>query len=112
MEGVMYSMYSIIKILTETKEVTELHASGGFARSGLWLQMLADVSNIKVLVSGAVESSALGAVMLGAEAMKTDAKFEHKVLASYTPNEKNNMVYKKCFDTFERLYQLLKGEMV
>lgn len=111
-EGVIFSLYSIGKILTEKKEITELHASGGFAKSTLWLQILADVFNIKVLVSAAVESAALGAVMLGTEALGIKTTFYNQTLATYNPIEKHHQIYTKCFEKFERLYDLLKGEMV
>lgn len=112
LEGVIFSMYSIAKILTEQNNVTELHASGGFANSSLWLQILADVFNIKVLVSGTVESSSLGAVMLGAEALGINTEFDHAILFIHEPAAENVEVYKKQFKKFERLYQLLKSEMV
>ncbi len=111
-EGVIFSLYSIGKILAEKKEITEVHASGGFAKSALWLQVLADVFNTKVLVSGTVESGALGAVILGAEASGIQATFPNKTLATYVPISAHNLVYKKTFKKFERLYDLLKGEMV
>ncbi len=111
LEGVIYSMYSIIKILAEKKEVTELHAAGGFAKSPLWLQILADVSNIKVIVSDTVESSALGAVMLGAEALGIETHFENRIVATYQPVAQSHEMYKNGFKKFECLYELLKGEM-
>ncbi|MDB5250297.1 MAG: carbohydrate kinase [Segetibacter sp.] len=111
-EGIVYCMYSIGRILIEKQEVTELHASGGFAKSDFCLQMLADVFNRKVLVSDTIESSALGAVMLGAEAMNIETRFEKRILSSFEPNPHNHVVYKKRFEKFERLYELLKGEMV
>ena len=112
MEGVILSLYSIGKILAEKKEVTEIYASGGFAKSAVWLQMLADVFNIEVLVSAAVESAALGAVILGAEALSIETVFHHQTAAAYIPNDKDNKIYTRCFEKFERLYDLLKGEMV
>lgn len=112
LEGVIFSIYSIVKILTEQHDVTELHASGGFAKSALWLQMLADVSGIKVLVSDTVESSALGAVMLGAEALGIAPQFHETTLSTYQPNPANRQVYQNEFKKFERLYDLLKSEMV
>lgn len=111
-EGVTFSLYSIGKILAEKKEITELHASGGFGKSHMWLQILADVFNIKVLASGAVESAALGAVMLGAEALNINIAFDVKLAAVYNPISQNCQVYKKAFQKFERLYNLLKEEMV
>jgi gluconokinase len=110
MEGVIYSLYSIAKILLEKRVITEIHATGGFTHSPLWLQMLADTCNIKVLVSGAVESSALGAVMIGLEAMEMDALPGKEILSSYEPNLLNHEVYMKGFEKFERIYENLKNE--
>ncbi len=63
-------MYNIAKILLTKREITEIHATGVFVNSALWLQMLADMCNIKVIVSSGIESSALGAVIIGMEAME------------------------------------------
>ena len=112
MEGVIFSMYSIAKVLKEQHEVHEIYASGGFAKSTLWLQILADVSDIKVVVSETVESSALGAVMLGAEALGLEMNIEKAAQSTYEPNQENCKVYARQFDKFERLYKLLKDEMV
>ena len=111
MEGVIYSMYSIAKVLLEKKAITEIHATGGFVHSSLWLQMLADMCNIKVLVSGAVESSALGAVMVGIEAMELQPFPAKKIAASYEPNLLHHEIYIKSFERFERIYELLKDEI-
>ncbi|MBS1565619.1 MAG: gluconokinase, partial [Bacteroidetes bacterium] len=66
MEGVIYAVCSIGRVLMENNDPDVIYANGGFAQSPLWLQMLADVSGKKVLVSDAVESSALGSVIVGA----------------------------------------------
>lgn len=112
MEGVIFSLYSIGKILAEKKEITELRASGGFTKSTVWLQTLADVFNTKVLVPAAAESTAAGAVMLGAEALSIKTGFWNEASAAYIPISKHCEIYAKCFEKFERLYNLLKGEMV
>jgi gluconokinase len=111
LEAVIFCIHSIAKPLSEQYAVTELHASGGFAKSATWVQILADVANIKVFVSDTVESSALGAVMLGAEALGIDLHFQKNILSTYEPNPQNHEVYKKQFNKFERLYELLKQEM-
>lgn len=112
LEGVIYAVYTIAKILAEQHHVTAICASGGFAKSALWVQMLADVANIKVLVSETIESSAFGAVMLGAEALNIPVNFQSRVSSAYQSNEENHRIYKKYFKQFERLYDLLKTEMV
>jgi gluconokinase len=110
-EGIIYSLYSIGKIIAEKREITGIYASGGLAQNEIGLQILADVFNIKVLVSGDVESSARGAVLLGAEAMNLPIDFQNKVLAEYHPVPENHKVYQRGFEKFERLYEILKGEM-
>jgi gluconokinase len=110
LEGVIFGLYSIGKILMEKKEVRELHATGGFVRSPLWLQILADVFNIRVLVFGEDESSALGAVMIGREALGSLPSFIRKPLDVYVPDASAHAVYCKQFGKFERIYQLIKME--
>jgi gluconokinase len=112
MEGVIYALYSIAKILLEKRAITEIHATGGFTHSVLWLQMLADMCNIKVLVSGAVESSALGAVMVGLEAMQIESLPKKEILATYHPNLLNHEIYMKGFERFENIYETWKDELV
>jgi gluconokinase len=111
MEGVIFSLYSIAKILAEKRTITEICASGGFAKSSMWLQILADVSNLTVVVPGTVESSALGAVMLGAEAMNIETVFNVPIVSTHSPNAVNRDTYRKQFEKFQRLYELLKEEM-
>ena len=111
LEGVIFSMYSICRILAENRGVTELRASGGFARSTLWLQILADVSNVRVVVSGSVQSSALGAVMIGAEAVGAETDFKNELLTVHEPNGQSHEIYVKLFEKFQRLYNKLEDEM-
>lgn len=110
MEGVTYCLYSIGRILMEKKEIRELHATGGFTRSPVWLQMLADVFNIKVLVFGEDESSALGAVVTGLEATGNRFPSPQPVLATYEPDASAHAVYRKGFERFIRIYRLVEDE--
>lgn len=111
MESVIFAIYSIAKVVLVKKSVTEIHASGGFARTPAWLQILADVCNIKVEVRENIDSSALGAVIIGAQALNFKVPFEERVAEVYYPHADNHLVYEKCIDKFEKLYFLLKSEM-
>lgn len=111
MEGVIYAVYSIGKVVLEKHPASNIYASGGFAKSTLWLQMLADVFNVKVCVSDAAESTALGAVIIGAEALKLPLQVERGQAATYEPNEANHAIYQQRFSKYERLYELLEKEM-
>lgn len=112
MEGVIYGMFSIAKILLEKRAISEIHATGGFAQSPLWVQMLADVCNTRVLVTDAVESSALGAVMIGMEATGIKPFSFKQAAATYDPDLLNHEVHMKSFERFESVYQSIKKEFV
>lgn len=66
LEGVIFNLYAVLKILEEVAGKTErVSASGGFARSRLWRQIMADIFNREVVVPESHESSSLGAAVLG-----------------------------------------------
>jgi gluconokinase len=66
----LQSLYSILPALEELVGPTKrMMATGGFARSALWRQMMADIFNREVVVPESVESSCLGAAVLGAWAL-------------------------------------------
>lgn len=111
LEAIVYSVYSIGKILMEKRTVTEIHATGGFTQSHLWLQILCDMFNCKVLVSGAVESSAAGAVKIGMNAMHIEKEWAPQMTDTYQPNVVQHQVYRQQFEKFEHIYALLKTEM-
>ena len=111
MEAVVYSVYSIGKILMEKRTVKEIHATGGFTQSPLWLQVLCDMFNCNILVSGAVESSACGAVIMGMQALGIENKWTPKMAETYEPNTLQHQTYMKQFKKFERNNDLLKKEM-
>ncbi|HEY4147311.1 MAG TPA: gluconokinase, partial [Chitinophagaceae bacterium] len=48
LEGIIYGVYSIGRVIMENNDPTEIYAGGGFAQSSLWVQVLADVFNKKV----------------------------------------------------------------
>jgi gluconokinase len=108
LEGVVFCLYSIARALPEWEEVTELRASGGFAQNSLPLQVLADVFYRKVTVSSCVESSARGAVILGAKALGIEPHFSDEMAALYYPNPANRDVYSERVKGFKGAYALWK----
>lgn len=111
MEAVIFAVYSITEIVMVKKNVTEIHASGGFARSTLWLQILADVSNTTVVVKENIDSPLLGAVLIGAEALQFKVSLSNTTAATYYPRQEKHLLYQKIFKQFENLYFLLKSQM-
>ncbi len=111
LEGVIFCLYSIIEILLEKREINLIQASGGFTKSPLWLQVLADATNKTVQLSGAEESAALGAVMLGIKALGLPAIISLKTVAEYKPDSTQHLLYREVFKKMERVYKLLEPEM-
>ena len=108
MEGVIYGIYSIAKILLENRKVKGIYATGGFAQSPLWLQMLSDMCNMNVSVTGAVESSALGAVMVGIEALNLEPLPVTPFVTDYAPIAEHHFIYKNNFEKFESIIAALE----
>ncbi|MET7666798.1 gluconokinase [Micromonospora luteifusca] len=70
MEGVCQQLALVLtSVRAAGNEVNEIRASGGFARSGLWRQMLADVLGLPVSFPAGHEGSSFGAALLGMQAL-------------------------------------------
>ena len=48
MEGILFNLYSIGKVLLEMQKIDTIYANGGFAKSPFWVQMLSDIFGKKV----------------------------------------------------------------
>lgn len=110
MEAVVYNIYAIGKILMENKKIKIIYANGGFADSIFWVQLLSDVFNLPVFVPAMEESSTLGAVMVGMQALNITTEFNFEEGKNYYPSTVNHLVYIEQAAKMERLYQLIKSE--
>lgn len=116
LEGVIYNLYTVLLAMEEQiGQPKKIHATGGFARSPLWRQMLADIFDQKVIIPESIESSCLGAVVLGLYALgKIDSfdvvsgmvggTFEH------TPIKENAAVYKELLPIYIRISRKLEED--
>ena len=111
MEGLILNLYSVGKVLMEKFPVDEICASGGFAKSDFWLQLVADVFQKKVVITDNVEGSAWGAVLLALKGLgleaKTSAQTTEKV---FLPDTTKAELYAQLHQKFERLYLKLQDE--
>lgn len=110
MEAVVYNMYNIGKILMEKNAVDTIYANGGFSDTAFWVQMLADMFNLPVIVPVVEECSALGAVMIGMDAMKISNSFYFAKGKIYQPYLAHHKIYLESCNKMERLYELMKAE--
>jgi gluconokinase len=116
LEGVIFNLYSILPAVESlVGSSRSIKATGGFARSGLWRQMMADVFNREVIVPETFESSCLGAAVLGLYALgridTLDAVGE-RVGATHRhlPEAKNAATYQRLMPIFTALPVQLEAQ--
>ncbi|MFL6517021.1 MAG: gluconokinase, partial [Bacillus sp. (in: firmicutes)] len=102
LEGVIYNLYTVFLALIECMEgpVTRIQATGGFARSAVWRQMMSDIFESDVVVPESYESSCLGACILGLYATGKIESFEiaSKMIGDtykHTPKEEAASEYRQ-----------------
>ncbi|SHE11543.1 Glycerol kinase [Chlamydia abortus] len=116
LEGVVYRIHSVVQALEEIGGHTkEIRASGGFARSPFWRQVIADVLGTPVTVPDSIESSGLGAAQLGLLALGEVGDFSGvhdwvKANHRHEVNPANHELYRELTEIYLRVYKQLAGE--
>ncbi|EAX97471.1 sugar kinase, putative [Trichomonas vaginalis G3] len=114
LEGVIFNLYSVFIALTEVIGTPErIQATGGFAKSQLWCQMMSDIFNQPVTVPDSIESSCLGAIVLGMYALGEikDFSIVEKWVGtthSLLPKEENVKIYKELTPIYIKVSESLK----
>lgn len=112
LEGVTFSLRAVQQVMSSLSTLKVLVATGGGAKSAVWLQILADVLNITLVTSQMEEGAAYGAALLamigsGRYASLTEV-FEILPQAESPIHPVSNFNYSQPFEQFESLYQALK----
>jgi gluconokinase len=116
MEGVIYQMYSVALALEDVAgEPHEIRATGGFANSALWRQIMADVFRREVAFPDSYEGSCWGAALLGMKALGAIDSLDvsrqmTKISTRHRPDEDSARVYEELMKIFIRLYERLEPE--
>ncbi|WP_251554055.1 gluconokinase [Neobacillus muris] len=117
LEGVIYNLYTVFLALTECMDgpVSRIQATGGFARSELWRQMMSDIFDSEVIVPESYESSCLGACILGLYSTGKIDSFDivSDMIGStykHKPNEDAVNEYRKLLPIFINLSRLLEDD--
>lgn len=111
LEGILFGLLSITEILIPDKKEREqiiIMTSGGFTKNDVWLQIAADIFQMKVAVSQKIEGSAWGSVLIGFMAFNIESNqhdIEEKI---FLPHKENQLVYQENFRKFSKVYEALK----
>ena len=115
MEGVAYEMLLNYRAIRPAGvHCTKLNATGGGARSAVWMQMKADMLNLpmtalKTADAGTVGSAMLTGIAIGLFRDLQDAA-DHMVeeIRTYYPRPEMHEKYSRIFSRYEQVYQAVR----
>lgn len=115
LEGVGYGLRDSLELLRELGVTPEsARVSGGGARSGLWLEIVASVLGLPLDLTAVEEGAAFGAALLGGLAAGVFADAEEAVASSVNvrdrvePNPDWQETYERGYVRFRALYPALR----
>ncbi|TDL96652.1 gluconokinase [Macrococcus carouselicus] len=117
LEGVIYNLYTVFIALNVLMDgpVKSLKATGGFSRSALWRQMMADIFEEELTIPESFESSCLGAVILGQYALGMKPDFTHVTELvgeshHHTPDQAHVNIYREILPIYIDISQSLTAQ--
>lgn len=116
MEGVIFQLYSVYEALVEaTGQPTEIRASGGFAKSPEWLQIMADTFGVPLAVPQVSEGTAFGAAAMAMMATGAMEKVEDiaqfiKIEKTVEPDPARARIYLELYGMYMDIYRKLTPE--
>ncbi len=114
LEGICFAMRDVLESITDNYHIDEVYINGGFIRSAVWVQVLADMIGKRVTIVQTEDASATGAAYL---AMKTIGLINNypvsnaAISRTITPDLSNTAIYSKNFSIFKKIYSSLKETM-
>ena len=115
-EGIVFSHKMHIDKLLYLRDPPEaVRIAGGVVKSGIWLQMFADILQKPIEISSGTELGTMGAAMCAGVAagvypsMHDATKAFSKVVCTYLPDEANRHVYEKKYKRYQKAISCLSG---
>lgn len=118
MEGVAYEMRLNYEVLSGSGiRFEKLHATGGGARSKVWMQMKADVLNLPITALKTADAGTVGSAMLTGIAVGRFANLEDAAarmvqeMETYGPREEMHKKYMKIYERYKAVYKAVRPLM-
>ena len=114
MEGVAFGLRDSVELIASMTTLGEVRISGGGAQSGVWLQIIADVTGLPVRVVGTPEGAALGAALLAATGFgefTTVAQASEAAVELGQPREpgSDSAAYDEVYKLYRGMYPSLRS---
>ncbi len=118
MEGVAYEMLLNYEALAGSGiHFTKLHATGGGARSKVWMQMKADILNLPITALKTADAGTVGSAMLTGIAaglfrdLDDAARRMVEERETYVPRPEMNQKYRKVYERYKKVYEAVSPLM-
>lgn len=115
LEGICFALKDVLDAVEENAEpVVQINVSGGFTKSAIWVQTLADITGKPMAVIQTDDASAVGAALLALKKIEKQADYpaldtsDQKI---FKPDMHNNAIYNQLFAIYKQAYQDLKSTM-
>lgn len=115
MEGVCYEMrLNVERLKSAGVTVRALRATGGGARSKVWMQMKADILNVPVTALASEEAGAAGSAMLVGVAVGVFADLQAAAAVmtalkdTYRPRPEVHALYEQQYQRYEKVYEAVR----
>lgn len=112
-EGVLFSlMYHLNRMKQRFPNATVLRVTGGPTKSAVWMQMLADLTGMRLEIPNVEEAGCLGAALMAMQATNNDCsqiKALGAEMLSVEPNAENFVAYQQKYQRYQCLTESLKA---
>ncbi len=120
MEGIVYELLQNLEALGKNADIRVIHATGGGARSNVWMQMKADILNLPVVALQTEDAGTVGCAMLTGTAISVFRDLRQAAdsmiarAKTYLPRQDRHEAYMRDYRRYRALYgavrPLLRGE--
>ena len=118
MEGVAYEMRLNYDALADSGiHFTKLHATGGGAKSRVWMQMKADILNLPITSLKTSDAGTVGSAMLTGVAvgvfrdLKEAAAVMVRQRETFDPDPRRHEQYMQIYERYRKVYQAVRPLM-
>jgi gluconokinase len=114
LEGICYAMKDVLDAVQQNaKLITQINISGGFTKSEVWVQTLADITGKNLAILQADDASAVGAAFMALKNIDAINKYPSagNDMNIFSPDPETAAVYKRNFSIYKQLYHNLKETM-
>jgi len=115
LEGICFALKDVLDAVEENSgTVKQINVSGGFVKSNVWVQILADITGKNLCIIQSDDASAVGAAFMAMKANGLITDYPNTSIKGqqlYKPNPANIETYQKNFSIYRQLYLDLKETM-